>query len=66
VGNVLGHQGERVDYAQLMKIYALDVPEDARRYSPPRLAEAIPTPIYDYPDEKTNSHVERQNLTMRM
>jgi transposase-like protein/IS1 family transposase len=68
IGNVLGHQGERVDYAQLVKIYALDVPEDARRYSPPRLAEAIPTPIYGDPDEKKicTSHVERQNLTMRM
>lgn len=51
VGNVLGHQGERVDYAQLIKIYAMDVPEDVRRYSPPRLAETIPTPVYGYPDE---------------
>lgn len=55
VGNVLGHQGERVDYAQLVKIYTLDVPEDARRYSPPRLAEAIPTPIYGDPDEKRSA-----------
>lgn len=45
VGNVLGHQGDRVDYAQLVKIYTMEVPEDARRYAPPRLAEAIPTPI---------------------
>lgn len=68
VGNVLGHEGNRVDYAQLVKIYKLEVPEDVRRYSPPRLAEAIPTPIYGYPDEKRicTSHVERQNLTMRM
>jgi transposase-like protein/IS1 family transposase len=68
VGNVLGHQGERVDYAQLIKIYPLDVPEDARRYSPPRLAEAIPTPVYGDPEDKRicTSHVERQNLTMRM
>jgi len=68
IGNVLGHEGDRVDYAQLIKIYTLDVPEDARRYSPPRLAEAIPTPIYGDPDEERicTSHVERQNLTMRM
>lgn len=68
VGDVLGHQGERVDYAQLIKIYAFDVPEEARRYSPPRLAEAIPTPVYGDPDEKKicTSHIERQNLTMRM
>jgi transposase-like protein/IS1 family transposase len=68
IGNVLGHQGGRVDYAQLIKIYKLDIPEDQRRYSPPRLAEAIPTPIYGYPDENKicTSHIERQNLTMRM
>ena len=59
---------ERVDYAQLVKIYKLDVPEDQRRYSPPRLAEAVPTPVYGDPDEQRicTSHVERQNLTMRM
>ncbi len=68
VGNVLGHQGERVDYARLIKIYAPDASEDVRRYSPARLAEAIPTPVYGDPDEKRicTSHVERQNLTMRM
>jgi IS1 family transposase len=68
IGNVLGHQGERVDYAQLVKIYTMDIPEDARRYAPPRLAEAIPTPIYGDPDgaKICTSHVERQNLTMRM
>ena len=68
VGNVLGHQGERVNYAQLIKIYAAETHDDLRRYAPPRLAEAIPTPIYGDPDEKRicTSHVERQNLTMRM
>jgi hypothetical protein len=68
VGDVLGHEGERVDYAQLIKIYAYDVPEDARRYSPPKVVEAIPVPIYGEPDEERicTSHVERQNLTMRM
>lgn len=68
VGNVLGHQGERVDFAQLIKIYTQDVPENARPYSPPRLAEAIPTPVYGTPDSAfiCTSHVERQNLTMRM
>jgi IS1 family transposase len=68
VGNVLGHEGDRVDYAQLIKVYAYTVPEDARRYSPPEVVEAIPTPIYGNPEEKRicTSHVERQNLTMRM
>jgi IS1 family transposase len=68
VGNVLGHQGERVDYAQLIKIYTQGIPENVRRYSPPHLAEAIPTPVYGNPDDQKicASHVERQNLTMRM
>lgn len=57
IGNVLGHDGDRVDYAQLVKIYKLDVPEDARRYSPPRLAEAIPTPIYGVPRRESDLHV---------
>ncbi len=68
VANALGHEGERVNYAQLIKIYAMDIPEDVRRYAPPRLAEAIPTPVYGDPEDKRicTSHVERQNLTMRM
>lgn len=68
VGNILGHEGNRVDYAQLIKIYAYNTPEDARRYSPPEVVEAIPTPLYGDPDPARicTSHVERQNLTMRM
>ena len=60
--------GDRVDYAQLVKIYTMESREAERRYSPPRMAEAIPTPVYGDPDERKicTSHVERQNLTMRM
>jgi hypothetical protein len=50
IGNVSGHEGERVDYAQLIKVYAYNTPEDARRYRPPEVVETIPTPFYGYPD----------------
>jgi hypothetical protein len=64
VGNILG---DRVDYAQLIKIYAQATVEEQRRYSPPRLAEAIGTPVYGNPDERKicTSQVERQNGSLR-
>ena len=65
IGNLLM---DRVDYAQLIKIYEQETAEDQRRYGPPRLVETHRTPVYGSPDEKRicTSHVERQNLTMRM
>jgi hypothetical protein len=36
IGNILG---DRVDYAQLIKIYNQNTPEEQRRYSPARLRE---------------------------
>lgn len=64
VGNILG---DRVDYAQLIKIYTLEVPEEVRRYSPPRLAETVKTPVYGDPRERfiSTSHIERQNGSLR-
>ena len=61
--------GTRVDFAQLIKIY--EQPEQGggeRRYSPPRVVETITKTIIGRPDEERicTSHVERQNLTMRM
>src|SRR5437588_9252441 len=60
--------GTRVDFAQLVKIYAQ--PEQGggeRRYSPPEVVDIIPTAIFGNPDPERicTSHVERQNLTMR-
>jgi transposase-like protein/IS1 family transposase len=59
--------GDRVDFAQLIKVYRA-TPEGERRYSP---AEVVSTEVVvgiGQPDPKRicTSHVERQNLSMRM
>lgn len=59
--------GTRVDFAQLIKVYAAST-EDEHRYSPAKVVEATVKPIWGQPDPERicTSHVERQNLTMRM
>ena len=59
--------GTRVDYAQLIKVYAAPTDEE-HRYSPASVVEAIAKPVWGQPDPERicTSHVERQNLTMRM
>lgn len=56
----------RVDYAQLQKVFASDV--NWGRYSPPQMVNAIKEPLIGQPDRDliSTSSVERQNLTMRM
>jgi transposase-like protein/IS1 family transposase len=59
--------GQRVDFAQLVKVYAT-TREGSQRYSPAEVVEAVPYVRIGTPDPEKicTSHIERQNLTMRM
>ena len=58
---------DRADFGMLIKVYAQD-PEGERRYSPAEVVDATPKAIMGHPDKKRicTSHVERQNLSIRM
>ena len=59
--------GTRADYGQVIKVYG--APEaDEHRYSPSHVVEAIARIIFGTPDPEfiCTSHVERQNLNIRM
>jgi transposase-like protein/IS1 family transposase len=60
--------GNRIDFATLVKVYGNPDPEDARRYSPPRIIDIVATAQIGNPDEAAicTSFVERSNLTIRM
>jgi transposase-like protein/IS1 family transposase len=59
--------GTRVDFAQLIKVYAAS-PEGEHRYSPSEVVSTEVVPVIGRPDPNKicTSHVERQNLSMRM
>ncbi len=58
---------DRCDFAQLIKVYRA-TPEGERRYSPAEVVSTEVVPVIGNPDPKRvcTSHVERQNLTIRM
>ena len=59
--------GTRVDFAQLVKVYA--APRDGeQRYSPAEVVDTVPLPQWGQPELNRicTSHVERQNLSIRM
>jgi IS1 family transposase len=59
--------GTAVDYAMLVKTYG-DAEPNERRYSPAQIVQAIPIPVMGDPQPWciSTSHIERQNLTVRM
>ena len=62
-----GAFGCEVDYAMLVKIYGNDSAPDSR-YSPPECIACQQAVVNGWPEKRhiSTSHVERQNLTMRM
>jgi len=67
IGAIDASLADRVDFAQLVKVYA-SAREGEASYAPPEVVNAVPIPIMGNPDPKRicTSHVERQNLSMRM
>jgi IS1 family transposase len=61
------HLAGRVHFAQLIKVYS-SPREGSQRYSPGEVTEVVPVKIMGHPVSKRicTSHIERQNLSIRM
>ena len=59
--------GQKIDFAQIVKVYG-NAPEAERRYTPPTVVGVTLVPCLGEPDMDAvcKSHVERNNLNMRM
>jgi IS1 family transposase len=59
--------GQHVDFAQIVKIYA-GSREGEQRYSPAEVIDCVKTPMFGNldPARVCTSHIERQNLTVRI
>lgn len=59
--------GANIDFAQLIKLYQADTPNESR-YTPPKIKSITPSFISGnpWPERISTSYVERQNLTLRM
>lgn len=66
-GAVKAYLRGRVDFAQLVKVYASSR-EGEQRYSPAEVVDAVPEIVVGNPnrDRICTSHIERQNLSIRM
>ncbi|HEV2485104.1 MAG TPA: IS1 family transposase [Terracidiphilus sp.] len=64
---VKNHLAGRVSFAQLVKVYS-SPREGEQRYSPGEVVDAVPVRIIGNPDKRRicTSHIERQNLSIRM
>src|ERR1700761_5902998 len=62
--------GSEIDYGQVVKTYSVSVlgKEAASRYSPAEVVKVERTIVVGMPDVRriTTSHIESQNLTLRM
>jgi IS1 family transposase len=67
VSSIQNTLSDRASFAQLIKVYRA-TPEGERRYSPAEVVSTEVVPVLGEPNPRNicTSHVERQNLTMRM